>query len=71
MATAIDFEDIYSALKQKVEELAKAFLQRYTKAAIKDGKNFLEETKENLKRWTTLLMEERLTSADLEWLLLS
>ncbi|MFT4023744.1 MAG: hypothetical protein QM664_08175, partial [Flavihumibacter sp.] len=27
--------------------------------------------KENLKRWTTLLMEERLTTADFEWLVLS
>ena len=71
MATAIDFEDIFTALKQKVEELAKSFLQHYTKAAIKDGKKFLEETRENLKRWTTLLMEKRLTTADFEWLVLS
>lgn len=71
MATTIDFEDIFKTLKQKVEELAKMFLQHYTKQAVKDGKKFLEETKENLKRWTNLLMENRLTTQDFEWLVLS
>lgn len=70
MATA-DFEDIFKSLKKQVEELAKMFLQHYSKQAVKDGKKFLDETKDNLKRWTILLIEKRLTTADFEWLVLS
>lgn len=71
MATAVDFEEIFKTLKQKVEELAKIFLRHYTKQAVKDGKKFLEESKENLKRWTILLMDKKLTTQDFEWLVLS
>ena len=71
MAATINFEDIFKTLKQKVEELAKMFLQHYTKQAIKDGKKFLEDTRENLKRWTLLLIEKKLTIQDFEWLVLS
>ena len=70
MATA-DFEEIFRSLKKQVEEVAKIFLRHYTKQAVKDGKKFLDETKENLKRWTVLLVEKRITTADFEWLVLS
>jgi hypothetical protein len=70
MAT-IDFEEIFASLKKQVEEIARIFLKNYTRQAVKDGKKFLEDTKENLKRWTVLLIEKRLTTADFEWLVLS
>lgn len=55
MATTLDFESIFQTLKKQVEDLAKLFLQQYSKQAVKDGRKFLEDTRENLKRWTTLL----------------
>ncbi|WP_290792210.1 hypothetical protein [Flavihumibacter sp. UBA7668] len=70
MAEAVKFEDIFKTLKQQVEELAKLFVKNYTKAAIKDGRKFLDETKESLKRWTILLSEGKLTTQDFEWLVL-
>jgi len=70
MAT-IDFEEIFKSLKSQVEELARMFLQQYSKQAVKDGRKFLEETRENLKRWTVLLVEKRITTEDFEWLVLS
>jgi hypothetical protein len=71
MATTLDFESIFQTLKKQVEDLAKLFLQQYSKQAVKDGRKFLEDTRENLKRWTTLLFEKRLTTEDFEWLVLS
>jgi hypothetical protein len=70
MAESVKFEDIFKTLKQQVEELAKFFVKSYTKAAIKDGRKFLEDTKESLKRWTILLAEGKLTTQDFEWLVL-
>jgi hypothetical protein len=71
MAETVPFEEIFKTLKKQVEELAKLFVKNYTKAAIKDGRKFLDETKESLKRWTILLAEGKLTTRDFEWLVLS
>lgn len=71
MATAVPFDDIFKTLKKQVEELAKLFVKNYTKAAVKDGRQFLDEAKESLKRWTLLLAEGKLTTQDFEWLVLS
>ena len=71
MAELVQFEDIFKTLKKQVEELAKLFVKNYTKAALKDGKKILDETKESLKRWTLLLAEGKLTTQDFEWLVLS
>ncbi|KYP13944.1 hypothetical protein [Flavihumibacter sp. CACIAM 22H1] len=70
MAATVKFEDIFKTLKKQVEELARLFVKNYTKAAIQDGRKFLEETKESLKRWTILLAEGKLTTQDFEWLVL-
>jgi hypothetical protein len=70
MAT-VSFDEVFKALLKQVEELAKKFLNFYSKQAVKDGKKFLDESKENLKRWTVLLIEKKLTKADFEWLILS
>ncbi|ULQ57059.1 hypothetical protein KJS94_02460 [Flavihumibacter rivuli] len=67
----VDFEKIFKTLVSQLEELAKMSVQHYTKQAVKDGKQFLKETKENLKRWTILLAEGKLTTRDFEWLVLS
>lgn len=70
-AAAVNFDHIFKTIKQQVEDLAKLFVKHYTKQAVKDGRKFLEDTKENLKRWTILLAEKKLTTQDFEWLVLS
>ena len=70
-AAAVDFNQILKTLKQQVEDLANLFVKHYTKQAVKDGRKFLEDSKENLKRWTILLAEKRITPQDFEWLILS
>ena len=68
---SVDFDDIFKTLQTEVETLAKSSLKKYTKEAIDDGKKFLNDTKDNLKRWTTLLSQGTLTKQDYEWLILS
>lgn len=68
---AVDFNSIFAELKDQVALLAKTTLTNYTKQATTDGKKFLEQTKENLKRWTLLLAEGKLTTEDFEWLVIS
>jgi hypothetical protein len=67
----IDFNNIFNELKIKVTDLAKATVSNFAKQATADAKKFLEESKENLKRWTILLAEGKLTTEDFEWLVLS
>ena len=65
----IDFKKIFETLKTQVEELARSSLKKYKNEAIKDGKKMLEAMKEDLKRWTVLLAEGKLTTKDFEWLI--
>ena len=63
-----NFNEFSNALKKGIEELAKKSVKEFRKAAEKDGKAFVEETKEDLRRWTKLLARGDLTKDDFEWL---
>ena len=67
----VDFDKIFDELKQEIATLAKTTVKNYTKQAVADGKQFLEETEEKLRRWTLLLASKQLTTEDFEWLVLS
>jgi hypothetical protein len=63
-----DFNELFEDLKKGVIDLAESTVKKYASKAKFDGTQMLEDMKEKLKRWTELLMEERLTTADFEWL---
>ena len=63
-----EFSDFLENLKNGLEGLAKKSWKEFTTAAEKDGKAFLEKTKEDLKRWTRLLAQGDLSKEDFEWL---
>ena len=63
-----DFKDLFEQLKQGVIDLAESTVKKYAGKAKSDGKQMLEDMKEKLKRWTTLLAEGKLTTEDFEWL---
>jgi hypothetical protein len=67
----VDFKEIFSELKKEITTLAQATVKNYTKEAVADGKQFLLESEEKLKRWTLLLADKQLTTEDFEWLVLS
>ncbi len=64
-----DFNDFWKNLKSGLEELAKKNWKEFSEAAEKDGKAFLDKTKEDLKRWTKLLAQGDLSKDDFEWLI--
>jgi hypothetical protein len=67
----VDFNEIINKLKTQIVTLAKSTVKNYTDEAVADGKQFLQESEDKLKRWTLLLAEKQLTTEDFEWLVLS
>lgn len=63
-----DFDDFLENLKKGLEELAKKNWAEFREAAEKDGKAFVEKTKEDLRRWTKLLAQDDLSKDDFEFL---
>jgi hypothetical protein len=63
-----DFDDFLENLKKGLEELAKKNWREFRDAAEKDGKAFVEKTKEDLRRWTKLLAQGDLSKDDFEFL---
>ena len=66
-----DFDEFLDVLKKNIEELAEKSWKDYRQAAIDDGEEFLNQCKEDLRRWTKLLAEGQLTQDDFEWLIQS
>jgi hypothetical protein len=65
-----DFSDFLRALEDGTKDLAKKTLKGFTPEALRDSKEFLRKTEEDLKRWTKLLASGELTQEDFEWLVL-
>lgn len=67
----VDFDKIFNELKDEIKTLAKTTVKNYTKQAVADGQQFLQESEEKLRRWTLLLADKQLTTEDFEWLVMS
>ncbi|MDB5226209.1 MAG: hypothetical protein JWN78_402 [Bacteroidota bacterium] len=66
-----DYKELLSEIKDGITELAKNTVEKYKDAAIADSKEFLSHIEENLKKWTDLLAQKKITTAEYEWLLQS
>ncbi len=64
------FDEIWNALKSNVIKYSEDNWNEFKDEAISDGKDFLEKSKDDLKRWSDLLSQGKLTKDDFEWLLL-
>lgn len=62
------FDDFIDAVTAGIKDLAASTVKSMRDDALKDGKAFLEKTKEDLKRWTKLLASGGLSKEDFEWL---
>jgi hypothetical protein len=62
------FNDFWKELTKELSEFADYSWSTFKKAAVSDGKAFLDQSKEDLKRWTVLLADGKLTPDDFEWL---
>ena len=63
-----DFDKYFDKLLKNLEDLMKNNWKNFLDAAEADGKAFLLETKEDLKRWTRLLANGEITSDEFELL---
>lgn len=68
MAIQINFSEIFVQLKQGVIGLAKITVSQYLNDAKKDGNDLLLEMKDDLERWTQMLITSELSTKDFEWL---
>jgi hypothetical protein len=63
-----DFEQIFNDIKSQISQLAKLTVSKYATEAKQDAEEFLESSKEKLKKWTMLLAEGSIDSSEFEWL---
>ena len=63
-----NFDKYFDKLLKNLEDLVKNKWKDFLDAAEADGKTFLLETKEDLKRWTRLLANGDLTREEFEFL---
>jgi len=63
------FNDFVTTIKNDLLDFTKENLEEYKDEILKDGKAFVEKTKEDLQRWTEGLATGALSKADFEFLL--
>lgn len=61
-----DFDAFLDTLKDDIAALAASHLDELRDEALKDGTQFLEHTKDDLKRWTRLMEQGKLSKKDVE-----
>ncbi|MDE1207914.1 hypothetical protein [Tenacibaculum larymnensis] len=64
----MDFEKILQELKNSLTFLFNDKYSEFSKESKKDIELFLNESKDKLKRWTSLLAQGKLNLEDFEWL---
>lgn len=65
------FDEFKNSLEEGLKDLAGRTLKGFKDEALQDGKKFLKDTEDDLKRWTKLLASGDLSQEDFEWLVLS
>ncbi|HIC8842731.1 hypothetical protein [Aeromonas sp. 602200] len=66
-----NFEDFIDALKEGAKELAKETFDGFEDQAKQDSEDFIEKSKEDLKRWTKLLAQGDINEQDFSDLVLA
>jgi len=61
-----DFDEFLDVLKDEIVDLAKTHLEEARGLAVQDAEAFLDESKDDLKRWTHLMEAGTLSEADVK-----
>lgn len=62
------FEDLFTEIKDKVVDLAKTEVKDFASSAAKETNNYLQTSKEKLKKWTLLLVDGNIDGEEFEFL---
>lgn len=65
----MNFDDLMDTVLENIAVLARNTVEEYRDHALEDAKAFLEESNDNLKRWTAALASGDLSRDDFTWLL--
>ena len=65
------FDDFLDIIQKGIVEIAVDTLDDFATQAIDDGNDFIEDTKEDLERWTKLLAKGELSKDDFTFLIQS
>jgi hypothetical protein len=63
------FVEFWIQLLLNVESFAEEKWKEIKEEAVEDSKQFLTQVKDDVQRWTTLLIEGKLSSDELSWLI--
>ena len=63
------FEQFIQTLAEDLKEVAETFGREYTRALVKVGRDFAEQTRDDLLRWGKLAAAGQLSEDDFKWLL--
>lgn len=66
-----NFEDFIDTLKEGAKELARETFHGFEDQARQDAEDFVEKSKEDLKRWTKLLAQGEINEQDFSDLVLA
>ena len=64
-----DFDNFFEAVKKKLQDFVEDQWEDFKETALDDGNLFLENSKEDLERWTKALANGDLKKDEFEWLL--
>ena len=67
----MDFDSVLKDLKTNLLDALGSKYEEYSSETKKDIDAFLQQSKDKLKRWTTMLAEEKLNEEEFEWLVKS
>lgn len=62
------FDEIFNEIKTKVIGLATDEVKDYKDKAVKDTNEYLQTSKEKLKKWTLLLVDKKIDGEEFEYL---
>ena len=62
------FDEIFNEIKTKVIGLATDEVKDYKDNAVKDTNEYLQTSKEKLKKWTLLLVDKKIDGEEFEYL---
>ena len=62
------FDEIFNEIKTKVIGLATDEVKVYKDKAVKDTNEYLQTSKEKLKKWTLLLVDKKIDGEEFEYL---
>jgi len=67
----MNIDEILKQIKSELNQLFAENFKNLSNESKKDLNKFLSESEEKLKRWVVLLLEEKITKEEFEWLVKS